>query len=311
MGYRNKEIGWSQEAILLQEVLKQLERLAGAIGSGGGGGGSSIYNGTSPTTITVGGLPAGTPITGLTYTEIFQLMLSAFVTPTVGTFTMSSQALTIEVGTALSGNKTFNWTFNSVATVQDNTINIIDVTNANTPLVGGTNLSKALTTISLPIGNVFPTGSTTQVWKLTGIDTHAVPFSTGTGGGNANNITINIRFNRWWGPVAAYPLGGNTAAQNRAYAIGLPSTGVQTPGVNSFTLVTGTTQINFIVLLPPGITITSVIDTTNGNTNLTSFYVASTLSINDAGGRPVTYNMYQYTVASPYSLSANHSITTT
>jgi hypothetical protein len=48
MGYRNKEIGWSQEAILLQEVLKQLERLAGLIGSGGGGGGCCTTQTISP-----------------------------------------------------------------------------------------------------------------------------------------------------------------------------------------------------------------------------------------------------------------------
>jgi len=38
----NKQIGWSQEAILLHGVSKQLERLASIIGASGGGGGTTI-----------------------------------------------------------------------------------------------------------------------------------------------------------------------------------------------------------------------------------------------------------------------------
>jgi len=41
MSYPNKQIGWSQEAILLQGISKELDRLAGLIGSGGGGGGAT------------------------------------------------------------------------------------------------------------------------------------------------------------------------------------------------------------------------------------------------------------------------------
>lgn len=44
MGVYSKQIGWSQESILLQGVSKQLERLAGIIASSGGGGGGGSQN---------------------------------------------------------------------------------------------------------------------------------------------------------------------------------------------------------------------------------------------------------------------------
>jgi hypothetical protein len=121
---------------------------------------------------------------------------------------------------------------------------------------------------------------------------------------------ITARFSRWWAPVASYPVNPLDAVANRTYALGLTSA-FKTPGTNTFTLVTGTTQIRFIVLLPPGITIVSVIDQTNANTNITANYLLSAITINDAGGTPRNYNMYQYTNAIPYTLSANHFITTT
>jgi len=61
MGISNKQIGWSQESILLHGVSKQLERLAGLIAaSGGGGGGGAVtsvtFTGTSGSASLTGGV---------------------------------------------------------------------------------------------------------------------------------------------------------------------------------------------------------------------------------------------------------------
>jgi hypothetical protein len=128
---------------------------------------------------------------------------------------------------------------------------------------------------------------------------------------NSGNYIVTSRYVRWWAPVAAYPVNPLDGPGNRTYALALSGSGFKTPGVNTFTLVTGTTQIRFIVLLPPGITITSVIDQTNAGTDVTANYILSPITINDIGGTPRSYNMYQYTNAIPYTTSANHFITTT
>ena len=47
-----------------------------------GGGGAGNYDGTSPTNVTVGGLTAGTDISGWTLTQILQTMLVTYLTPT-------------------------------------------------------------------------------------------------------------------------------------------------------------------------------------------------------------------------------------
>ena len=78
---------------------------------------------------------------------------------------------------------------------------------------------------------------------------------------------------------------------------------------NTFTLVTGNTDTKFKIALPPGRTIVSVIDTGNLNADVTSTYLLSTITVNDAGGTARTYNYYEANYGSPYPTSTNHVVT--
>lgn len=127
------------------------------------------------------------------------------------------------------------------------------------------------------------------------------------------NINVTGYFKRFYGPCSAIPEGADPAAR-RIEALSLPHNELINIG-NTFTLATGTELTKFIVLLPPGKTITSVTDISNLNIDLTNNYVfIGVYSMNDAGtnGTEIArdYNMYLYSIGSPYPDSANHVIVT-
>lgn len=99
--------------------------------------GKDLYSGTSPTTVTVGGISAGTAISGQTITQILQTMLVPYINPAFSSFTMSGQATTVEVGTTISGSKSFAFGLSTPGNVSANTLAILDVT-------GGTTLASGL-----------------------------------------------------------------------------------------------------------------------------------------------------------------------
>jgi hypothetical protein len=75
-------------------------------------------------------------------------------------------------------------------------------------------------------------------------------------------------------------------------------------------LNTGTTELNFYVVIPSNKSITSVIDLDAFNADLTSSYVnTGTITVNDAGGTPFTYKVYRMTNAVTYTASHRHSVT--
>ena len=79
---------------------------------------------------------------------------------------------------------------------------------------------------------------------------------------------------------------------------------------SSIDLITGVTNTDFVVAIPVDKSITQVNDLTNLNADLTLNYVLtdSSFVVNDAEGLPVTYKLYVYSTAVPYSVSATHRI---
>ena len=63
--------------------------------TGGGGGGGSTYTGVSPTNLTVGGIPAGTNLTGLNLTQIIQQLTVTYINPSFTSFNITGQPQTV------------------------------------------------------------------------------------------------------------------------------------------------------------------------------------------------------------------------
>lgn len=170
----------------------------------GGGGGSSTYAGASPTTTTVGGLASGSVILGSTYDAILQAILVPYVSPTFSSFSISGQSTLIQVGTTLSGSKTFTWGTTTPANIQTNTVLIRDVT-------GATVLASSLAndgTESLPIGTITNTSPISQSWRVEATNTNAVTFQ-------SSNFTVTSIYPYFYGKVAS---GGALPGANRPTA---------------------------------------------------------------------------------------------
>lgn len=240
------------------------------------------------------------PAIGKTAQQVITDIALEYVNPVFTSFSVS-QPSTVEVGTTLSGIKTFTWGI-TVNSGNIPTVDLFDNTAGVTLLAGTPNDGTEPQTIATIQLNG---DGSIQSWKAIGNNTLPV------GTINSSNFVVTSRYVRWWAPVAAYPVNAGDGVANRAYALALPNSAFKTPGSNTFLLQTGVVQNRFIVLLPPGVTIVSVIDLTNANTNITPSFILSPITINDAGGTARSYNMYQYTNAIPYTVSANLSITTT
>ena len=259
---------------------------------------SNVYTGASPSTVTVGGLDAGAVLTGKTTTELFEEMLVVYQTPTFSsapTVSAPSSNATVEVGTTLTGTRTFAWTTTNPTNVEVNSIDIRDVTGAVDLATGladdGSESGVTITTLQLS------TNGATQQWRMEGVDTNALAF-------NSSNRTITARFYRFYGANAATP---TNSAEVRA----LSSSDFQTSNGNTFNLATGSTLTKFVIALPPSRTISNVIDLDALSADITASYVLlSTMEVLDAGGVSQTYNLYEMNIGAPYAASHNHQITT-
>lgn len=234
------------------------------------------------------------PAAGKTAVEVILDVAIEYVASVFASFSISGQVTTVEVGTTLSGSKTFVWsiTLNSGSVP---TITIYDVTAASNLLTDTTNdgtEAVTITTIQLNSEGAI------QRWRGIGTDVTPTPdvifYS--------SYFTVTGRYYRFFGPSATSP---TDSASVRA----LSSSTFQT-GTDVFNLNTGSTLTKFVVALPPGVTISSVIDLDALNADITSEYVAqSSINVLDAGGTNRAYNMYEMNVGAPYSSSHRHQIT--
>lgn len=153
-----------------------------------GGGTGGIYNGNSPSTITVQNIPSGTNILGMTYDELIGNIYAPFVSPTFSTFNINGQSTSVEVGTTISGNKVFNHSFTNVGNITPNSLSILDVTN-NVTLKSGEPIGA---TTTADVGTIQKTTATAHSWRgrVTSTQSQTV---------NSSLFTINWRWKVYWG----------------------------------------------------------------------------------------------------------------
>lgn len=258
--------------------------------AGGGGGSTGIYQGASPTTRTVGGLNAGTAIAGKTYDEIFEAMLAEYVAPTITAFAIS-QTTQLEVGTVISGNKNFTFSFSQSGNVKQNSVKIID---AMTNTVLAENLSKS-SPQSVDIGTIVKLEEDSHVWRIEAESTKGATIQ-------RNSSPVSWLF-RWF-------FGGSdtdivTSSQARALEDSTFSTGVPKQ------FVAGTEHTDFYFLIDDKAQISSVTDLTALNADITSAYVLQgTMTVVDVGGNPHTYKKYKLSLASAYASPHTHEFIT-
>jgi len=92
--------------------------------------GQTIYNLSSPATATVGGITAGTVLTGKSTNELLKEILVPYLLPAFSSFS-TNVSTPIEVGTIISGSKSFTFGFTNTSNVAANTLCIVDVTTSS------------------------------------------------------------------------------------------------------------------------------------------------------------------------------------
>lgn len=138
-----------------------------------GGGGSSAYDGSPTTTVSVGGLAAGTNISSLSLSEIIQSIVSPYVAPAFSSFSIN-QSSPLEVGASISGNKSFSFGFSQAGNVKPNSVEILD---ANNQVMGtfAVNGSPA----SVNIGTIQLNAPGSYSWKARATNTQNAVFNSG------------------------------------------------------------------------------------------------------------------------------------
>jgi hypothetical protein len=224
-------------------------------------------------------------------TDIRKLCIPPYATPAFTSFSIAGQATTIEVGTPITTNKVFNWSTSNSFNVQPNTVDIRDITLAVLIASGLANDGTEAIVIA-PISNILPMSHS---WRAEAVDTQATPFV-------SSPFTITSCYYEFYGPTA---INSVNSAQVRA----LPSNRPACAGT-SFNLLTGTVEKIFEIAMPATKTLVSVFDATAGFF-ITGTFTLTTFNVNDAGGNPISYNVYRLNNAVPYATSHTFNIVTT
>jgi hypothetical protein len=133
-----------------------------------------VYTTSSPTTSTVGGIPAGSTFTDELLVTIIDQILHAYLAPAFTSFGITG-ASTQEVGQTFSGSKTFTWSTSNSSNVATNSISIDDTTNSTN--LGNSLPNNGSTSFSINVSHNAPA---THIWTITGQNTQSGSFSTTT-----------------------------------------------------------------------------------------------------------------------------------
>jgi hypothetical protein len=174
--------------VLQEDDFTTWEFLNGIWNQLSGGSGGNTYAGASPTTLTVGGIPSGTAILGLTYDQLWEDLLVPYINPAWTAFAIT-QTNPVEVGTTISGSKSFPFTISTSGNVQANTLSIIDVTAGNVAIATGLPITSPA---SANIGSVQLTAPGSYSWKGRATNTHSATF-------DSSNTTVNWYWRLYYG----------------------------------------------------------------------------------------------------------------
>lgn len=129
------------------------------------------YTNATATPVTLGGIVAGSTFTSVPFSTVFDRLLYPFQFPSFTSFTISGQSQNIEVGTTISGSKTFNWATSNSANVQTNSVIVKDATTTIASGIannGSATLAVSTTQLTTP-GN--------HTWSISATDTQTNMFT--------------------------------------------------------------------------------------------------------------------------------------
>lgn len=240
------------------------------------------------------------PVENKAITKILNLILDVISEPPTyiqPTTTITNITQTVEYGSTLNNNITITFTQNDAGILtsyelfRNNTI----YSNNQITNINETNIQSGITYY----GKCCYNEGITKTNNL-GIPDSTNKILAGCIDSISRTITPSLKY--FWGASNTIPITSNDIRNlsNNMFA-----------NTSTITLSTGISYTNFIVAIPNNKHISTVIDTTNLNANITSNYLLTNnnFQVADASGNLKSYNLYVMTTAIPYNPSANHIIT--
>jgi hypothetical protein len=228
------------------------------------------------------------PTTGLNLDQFVQLIATETLAPAFTTFNLD-QSSPIEVGTTIDGSRLFTWDTINQSNIESGTVNIQDITNGST-------IGSALApsgSLSANIGSITKVAPNSHIWRISLTSTDGDIIT--------RDFNVNWSFLQFFGPASAFP---TDSAEVRS----LGSNRFSNSG-NTFILNTGSTERRFVIAVPDGRTIASVIDLDALNQVITSQYVdRGTVTVQLPGVTTQSYRIFAMEQAIPYSTSHRHSV---
>jgi len=160
----------------------------------------------------------------------------------------------------------------------------------NVPGLGNIPISGASAVIPSTSHTPTSSGTTSVGYRVSVADDYATSVP--------DTVYITFLYSIFYGPSATAPT-NSTGVR----ALG---TAIFTTGQNPYVLDTGNTDSIFTSAMPSSLFIAEVLDIDALNANITNNYIKSTFNIDDAGGNPVSYNVYTLTNAIPYASNHRH-----
>lgn len=188
-----------------------------------GGGGSGDYTPQGVTGATVGGIAAGTDLgtTPIPLQDLLDEMLYPYLSPAFSAFSISGQNTAVEVGTTISGSKSFTWAFSNSGNVAANTMDILDVS-------GATTLASNVSTTSpyaVSVGSVQRTSPGNYLWQGRADNSQSTTFS-------SSYFTVTWYWNIYFGTSASTSL-------NEAGIEALTSSGLSAGLIGTYSFIAG------------------------------------------------------------------------
>lgn len=153
------------------------------------GGPGDTYTNVTPVPTTIGGISSGTTFANKTMQEMWDSLLYPYQTPAFSSFGFD-QSSPIEVGTTLSGNKTFTWATSNSGNITADSITIRDQTDSSDLAIGLSNDG----TETLDIGSVQKTSATSHTWRISAVNTKSATFT--------RDVSIAWQWRRYFGESA-------------------------------------------------------------------------------------------------------------
>ena len=132
------------------------------------------YTNTEPTSVTIGGISAGSTFTDQTMTEMWDALLYPYQSPLFDSFSISGQSSVLEVGGEIPVSVTFIWSTSNPSNIVADSIDIEDVTLSSTLVSGTTNDGTEAVTMA---GAISKTSATTHTFRISGENTESDTFS--------------------------------------------------------------------------------------------------------------------------------------